>query len=148
MLRAYSNRRDGSNMQLHRLNSGWLSLRNGTKWQKGQNKVEVSYQYVLFFNKEKAMYSIWFSLAPSLAFWIFSYSDVAAAVWGENISNIVINTCMVLECTMICVLYIVVVGDLTTVSIIKLFSYTLFVKLKTFRNLSYAFKLFSIIKKE
>ncbi|CBY37358.1 unnamed protein product [Oikopleura dioica] len=43
-----------------------------------------------------------------------SYSDVAAAVWGENISNIVINTCMVLECTMICVLYIVVVGDLTT----------------------------------
>jgi len=48
---------------------------------------------------------------------------------------------------MICVLYIVVVGDLTTVSIIKLSCYTLFVKLKTLRNVSYAFKLFSIIKK-
>ncbi|CAG5102293.1 Oidioi.mRNA.OKI2018_I69.chr1.g233.t1.cds [Oikopleura dioica] len=43
-----------------------------------------------------------------------SYSDIAAAVWGERIANIIINTCMVTECTMICVLYIVVVGDLTT----------------------------------
>ena len=41
----------------------------------------------------------------------------AAVVWGDRLASLIINTCMVLECTMICVLYIVVVGDLFTKAI-------------------------------
>ena len=47
----------------------------------------------------------------------FKTLQSAAVVWGDRLASLIINTCMVLECTMICVLYIVVVGDLFTKAI-------------------------------
>ena len=47
----------------------------------------------------------------------FSYADIASVVWGDQLANVIKNSCMVMECTMICVLYIVVVGDLFTKAI-------------------------------
>ena len=47
----------------------------------------------------------------------FQNLQAAAVVWGDRLASLIINTCMVLECTMICVLYIVVVGDLFTKAI-------------------------------